>query len=130
MERDKAAIAAQRSKSGRENREGERRLTPEEYIAHRKQLAVEKVMSGFQRWLDKRLAIISYTIEASEASDGTGPSARGTGSRGKSTDEKMSSGASNRPKRQFSDDDNGDDDPGGDDNGQDRGGNKRAKKGK
>ncbi|KAK5632467.1 hypothetical protein RRF57_008181 [Xylaria bambusicola] len=128
MERNKGAIATQRSENGREDREGERRLTPEEYIARRKQIAVEKVMSGFQRWLDKRLAIISYTIETSEASDGAGSGARSTGSQSREAGEKMSGGASSRPKRQFSDDDNADDLPGGDDNGQDRGGNKRAKK--
>ncbi|KAI0913527.1 hypothetical protein F4824DRAFT_458972 [Ustulina deusta] len=129
MERNKGTIATQRSRNGRQDREGERRLTAEEYIAHRKEIAVEQVMAGFQRWLDKRLAIISYTIEASEeASDGTGTGTRDTSSQSRETGEKRSGGASHRPKRQFSDEDNADDFAGGDDNGQDRGGNKRAKK--
>ncbi|KAJ2989719.1 hypothetical protein NUW58_g3323 [Xylaria curta] len=131
MERNKKAVAVQRSRSGRKDREGERRLTAEEYIAHRREAAVEQVMAGFQRWLDKRLAIISYTIEASEASDDTGAGAGTgtTGSQGRNTGGKGSGGASGRPKRQLSDNDDLDDlSGGGDDNGQDRGGNKRAKK--
>jgi hypothetical protein len=124
MERNKAPIATQRS-SHRE--EGERRQTPEEYIAHRREVAVDRVMAAFHRWLDKRLAIISYTIEASEASDDTGT----TGSQSRDTGgEKRSGGASGRPKRQFPDDEPNDVEGGGDENGQDRGGNKRAKKGK
>ncbi|KAI0451533.1 hypothetical protein F5B21DRAFT_516691 [Xylaria acuta] len=130
MARNKAAVAIQRSRSDRKDREGDRRLTAEEYIAHRKEIAVERVMGGFQRWLDKRLAIISYTIEASEASDDTGTGAHTTtGSQGRDTGGKRSGGASGRPKRQLSDNNDPDDlAGGGDDNGQDRGGNKRAKK--
>ncbi|KAI1311748.1 hypothetical protein F5Y03DRAFT_410012 [Xylaria venustula] len=128
MEGNKEAISAQRSRHGRQDREGERKLTAEEYIAHRKEIAVEQVVAGFQRWLDKRLAIISYTIQASEASDEAGTGTRDGNSQSQEMGEKKSGGASNRQKRQFSDDDNTDDFPGGDDNGQDRGGNKRAKK--
>ncbi|TGJ88144.1 hypothetical protein E0Z10_g674 [Xylaria hypoxylon] len=127
MERNKEAIAAQRSRKGRQDPEGERRLTAEEYIAYRRELAVEQVMAGFQKWLDKRLAIISYTIEASEASDCTGTTPN-TGSQSRETGGGKSGGASSRQKRQFSDDNSPDDLSGGDDNGQDRGGNKRAKK--
>ncbi|KAI1426262.1 hypothetical protein F5Y12DRAFT_783998 [Xylaria sp. FL1777] len=128
MERNKEAISTQRSRHGRRDREGERILTAEEYITRRKEVAVEQVLAGFQRWLDKRLAIISYTIQASEASDGAGTGTRNTNSQGREMGEKKSGGASNRQKRQFSDDNNADDFSGGDDNGQDRGGNKRAKK--
>ncbi|KAI0431362.1 hypothetical protein F5Y09DRAFT_330424 [Xylaria sp. FL1042] len=128
MEGNIEEISTQRSRNGRQDREGERRLTAEEYIAHRKEIAVEQVVASFQRWLDKRLAIISYTIQASEAADGTGTGARGTNTQSQEMCEKKSGGASKRQKRQFSDDDNADDFPGGDDNGQDRGGNKRAKK--
>lgn len=131
MERNKAAAAAQRSRSGRKDRGEDRRLTAEEYIAHRREIAVERVMGGFQRWLDKRLAIISYTIEASEASDDTGTGAHTTGSQSQEAGGKKSGGASGRPKRQLSDNNDPDDlSGGGDDNEQDRGGNKRAKKGK
>jgi hypothetical protein len=130
MERDTPSTAAHRSKHGPRDREGQRRQTPADYIACRKRIAVERVMAGFNKWLEKKLAIILYTIEASEASDDTGGK---TGSQSRDSSENMSGGASGRPKRQFRDDD--DDDPndisgGGDDNGQDRGGNKRAKKGK
>ncbi|RWA09133.1 hypothetical protein EKO27_g5966 [Xylaria grammica] len=128
MERSKGVIATQRSRKGRQDREGERRLTAEEYIAHRREIAVEQVMAGFQKWLDKRLAIISYTIEASEAADGTGTNTRNAGSKSPETGGEKSGGTSRRQKRQLSDDDNPDDFSGGDDNGQDRGGNKRAKK--
>ncbi|KAI1185583.1 hypothetical protein F5B17DRAFT_27186 [Nemania serpens] len=129
MERNKAAVAVQRSRSSRQDREGERRLTVEGYIARRKEIAVEQVMAGFQRWLDKRLAIISYTIEASDASDDTSSgSGSGSGSMNRGASGNSPGGASSRPKRQFSDDNDQDDVAGGgDDNGQDRGGNKRAK---
>lgn len=132
MERNKAAVAVQRSRSSRQDREGERRLTVEGYIARRKEIAVEQVMAGFQRWLDKRLAIISYTIEASDASDDTSSgSGSGSGSMNRGASGNSPGGASSRPKRQFSDDNDQDDVAGGgDDNGQDRGGNKRAKTGK
>ncbi|KAI1354355.1 hypothetical protein F5Y01DRAFT_14300 [Xylaria sp. FL0043] len=128
MEGNNEAISTQRSRNGRPDREGERRLTAEEYIARRKEIAVEKVVTGFQRWLDKRLAIISYTIQASEAADGTGTGARDSNSQSQEMGEKKSGGANRRQKRQFSDGGNAGDFPGGDDNGQDRGGNKRAKK--
>ncbi|KAI0533498.1 hypothetical protein GGR58DRAFT_110192 [Xylaria digitata] len=128
MERNKGAIASQRSRKGRQDQDGGRSLTAEEYIAYRRKIAVERVMAEFQRWLDKRLEIISYTIEASEASDGTGTHTHTTSSRSRETGEEKSGGASSRQKRQFSDDNNPDDCSGGDDNGQDRGGNKRAKK--
>ncbi|TRX88380.1 hypothetical protein FHL15_010756 [Xylaria flabelliformis] len=128
MEQTRVAVAAKRSRSDREDRGEDRTLTAEEYIAHRKEIAVERVMSGFQRWLDKRLAIISYTIEASEASDDPGTGAHTTGSQSQDTGGKKSGGASGRPKRQLSDNNDPDDlSGGGDDNGQDRGGNKRAK---
>lgn len=127
-QRNKAAAAVQRSRSSRQDREGERRLTVEGYIARRKDIAVEQVMAGFQKWLDKRLAIISYTIEASDASDGTSSGSRGSDSTSRDTGGNNTGGASSRPKRQFSDDTDPDDlAGGGDDNGQDRGGNKRAK---
>ncbi|KAI3327835.1 hypothetical protein HD806DRAFT_336567 [Xylariaceae sp. AK1471] len=126
MEQNRAAIAAHSPEYKQQDREGERRQTPEEYIARRREIAVDRVMAGFQKWFDKRLAIISYTIEASEASDDTGGNA---GSQSQQTDEKKSGRASGRPKRQFRDDNDPDNNTGGgDDNGQDRGGNKRAKK--
>ncbi|KAI1811529.1 hypothetical protein GGS20DRAFT_579026 [Poronia punctata] len=125
----KAAVA-----SGRINQEvpeGKRELTPEEFLAHRKVVFVEKTMVAFQRWLDKRLAIISYTIEAAEASDSQSSGSGGGGSGDSQywdVGEKESGGGGSRPpKRQFSGD-NPDDFAGGDGNGQDRGGNKRAKK--
>ncbi|KAJ8117831.1 hypothetical protein ONZ43_g4114 [Nemania bipapillata] len=87
-------------------------------------------MGGFQKWLDKRLAIISYTVEASDASEDTGNSARTTGSVTRDMSGKKTGGAAGRPKRQLSDNNDPDDLPGGgDDNGRDGGGNKRAKKG-
>ncbi|KAI8634269.1 hypothetical protein F5Y19DRAFT_206759 [Xylariaceae sp. FL1651] len=128
MEGNKAAIATQRSTHGREDREGERTQTPEEYIARRKQLAVDRVMADFQKWFDKELSIISYTIEASDAAGGTSDSISSTGSESGGTGEQSSNGSSGRPKRQLYDDDHGGLSGGGDDNGQDRGGNKRAKK--
>ncbi|KAI0193636.1 hypothetical protein EV127DRAFT_505790 [Xylaria flabelliformis] len=125
MEQNKVAVAAKRSRGDRGE---DRTLTAEEYIAHRKEIAVERVMNGFQRWLDKRLAIISYTIEASEASDDPGTGAHTTGSQSQDMGGKKSGGTSGRPKRQLSDNNDPDDlSGGGDDNGQDRGGNKRAK---
>ncbi|KAI1128480.1 hypothetical protein F5Y10DRAFT_175176 [Nemania abortiva] len=129
MEGRKPVVAVQRTRNSRQDREGERRLTAEEYIARRREIAVEKVMAGFQKWLDKRLAIISYTIEASEASDGTGNGTPTTGSMNRNTSDKKSGGAGGRPKRQLSNDNDPDDlSGGGDDNGRDGGGNKRAKK--
>ncbi|KAI0472293.1 hypothetical protein F4859DRAFT_99646 [Xylaria cf. heliscus] len=128
MERNKVAGAAQRPRSDRKDRGEDRRLTAEEYIAHRREIAVERVMGGFQRWLDKRLAIISYTIEASEASDDTGAGTRTAGSQSRDAGGKRSGAATGRPKRQLSDNNDPDDlSGGGDDNGKDRGGNKRAK---
>ncbi|KAI0556017.1 hypothetical protein F4679DRAFT_520717 [Xylaria curta] len=128
MEHNRGEVAAKRSRSDRKHWGEDRTLTAEEYIANRREIAVERVMNGFQRWLDKRLAIISYTIEASEASDNPGTGAQTTGSQSRDTGGKKSEGASRRPKRQLSDNNDPDDlSGGGDDNGQDRGGNKRAK---
>ncbi|KAI0102393.1 hypothetical protein GGR51DRAFT_562565 [Nemania sp. FL0031] len=129
MEGRKPAIAVQRSRNSRQDREGERRLTAEEFIARRREAVVERLMAHFQKWLDKRLAIISYTIEASEASDDTGNGTRTAGSMSRDTSGKKSGGAGGRPKRQLSNDNDPDDlSGGGDDNGRDGGGNKRAKK--
>ncbi|GAP83642.1 putative udp-glucoronosyl and udp-glucosyl transferase family protein [Rosellinia necatrix] len=128
MEQKKEVIGTQRSINGRQDRVGERTLTIEEYIAHRRRVAIAKLMVKFQNWLDKRLAIISYTIQTSDASGETGGDARNAGSQSPDMSDNKPKGTSNRPKRQLSDNDDSDDVPsGGDDNGRDRGGNKRAK---
>jgi len=134
MEQLETGVASRLPGDVPEDQEGERRQTPEEYIAHRKAVIIERIMVAFHRWLDKRLAIRSYTIEASEAAEAA-EAADGPGDSRESehwdSGERKSGDANRRPKRQFPDDSDPDNSAGGgDDNGQDRGGNKRAKKGK
>ncbi|CAJ2512044.1 Uu.00g076690.m01.CDS01 [Anthostomella pinea] len=124
MESNNKASAARRSSHCPRDKKGERKQTPEQYVALKRQEAVERVMAAFNKWLDKRLAIISYAYEASEASEGTteGSSKYPSDGSGKS------STSSKRPKRQFEGDGQDNFSAGGDENGKDRAGNKRAKK--
>ncbi|KAI0390003.1 hypothetical protein F5Y17DRAFT_469241 [Xylariaceae sp. FL0594] len=130
MEQHEAKVASRLAGNAPENAKGVRRQTPEEYIAHRKTVIIDKAMAVFQRWLDKRLAVMSYTIEASEAAEGSGdPGDSSGGNQDRGNGGKKPEDTNRRPKRQFSDGN----DPGNsggrdDDNGQDRGGSKRAKK--
>ncbi|KAI1819198.1 hypothetical protein F4861DRAFT_547082 [Xylaria intraflava] len=128
MEVNKVMIASARSGNDRDDPEVARRLTPEEYIAYKKEVAIEKVMAAFQRWLDKKLAIISYTFEASEACEASDETGTTTNSHGSGGEEKMPGRGNSRQKRQFSDDDPDELSGGGDENGRDGGGNKRARK--
>jgi hypothetical protein len=131
MEQLEAGVASRLPGNAPEDQEGERRQTPEEYIAHRKAIIIERTMAGFHRWLDKRLAIMSYTIEASEAAEAPDDPGGSRESENRDSGEKKSGDTNRRPKRQLSEDSDPDNSAGGgDDNGQDRGGNKRAKKGK
>ncbi|KAI2642297.1 hypothetical protein GGS21DRAFT_501846 [Xylaria nigripes] len=123
MEQNKAMVVTEPSKKGREDSDTARILSPEEYIDYRKELAVEKVMASFHRWLDKKLAIISYTIEASEATEEND----GSNYENRDMEDKKSGGGNSRHKRQIGDDDIGDP-SGGDENGRDGGGSKRIKK--
>ncbi|KAI0200543.1 hypothetical protein F4808DRAFT_154405 [Astrocystis sublimbata] len=128
MDRSQVTVAAQLSRSDLVAQEEERKLSAEEYITHTKKVAVERVMGEFQKWLDKRLAIISYTIEASEASDDSGTGPDNSGSQGQGRDGRFG-GANSRPKRHFNEDGSQDDLSGeGDEKEDDRGGNKRVKK--
>ncbi|KAI6084245.1 hypothetical protein F4821DRAFT_243298 [Hypoxylon rubiginosum] len=126
MESKRTAGAAQQSGHCQLNHEGERRLTPDQYVAIKKQEAIELVMAKFNRWLDKRLAIISYTYEASEASGNSASGSGGTESGNGSSGQGQSS-RSSRSKRRLSGDDQDNSSAGGDDNDPNRGGNKRAK---
>lgn len=127
MEGNRAAGAVQQPTDGRQDQEVEMGLTVEEYVAHRKRLMIGRVMAEFQRWLDKRLAILSYAIEASEASDETASGTSTTDSQSTGANGNRSEKSTARPKRQLSDNNDPGDPSGGDDNGRDRGGNKRAK---
>ncbi|KAI1438923.1 hypothetical protein GGR50DRAFT_690690 [Xylaria sp. CBS 124048] len=109
---------------GPQDSEGSRkRLTPEEYISYKKDIAVEEVMAIFQKWFDRKLAVISYLIEASEAADETGMTRN---SQGGNMEEKGSGRGSGGQKRGLSDEDSGG--LWGDGSGRDGVGNKRAKK--
>lgn len=130
MEGNKAIDAVQQPTSGRRDQKGENGLTVEEYVAHRKRLMIERVMAEFRRWLDKRLAILSYAIETSDASDEAASDSPATGSQSTGAGGNRSEKSTARPKRQLSDSNDPGDPSGGDDNGRDRGGNKRAKTGK
>ncbi|KAI1762554.1 hypothetical protein GGR53DRAFT_521585 [Hypoxylon sp. FL1150] len=131
MDNKRTAGAAQQSGHCQLNHEGERRLTPDQYVAIKKQQAIELVMATFNRWLDKRLAIISWphTYEASEASEASGTSASGSGGTesGSGNSGQGQSGRSSRSKRRLSGDDQGKSSANGDDDDPNRSGNKRAK---
>ncbi|KAI0479438.1 hypothetical protein GGR56DRAFT_635030 [Xylariaceae sp. FL0804] len=131
MESKKKASAAKRHSHRHAEQEVERKESPERYLAIKKQQAVAYVMACFNNWLDKRLAIISYAVDASNASGeaGDGPSSGGAGSGGGgSGGDNKPGGSSRRAKRQLDGEDQDDFANGGDENDQDRGGNKRVKK--
>lgn len=103
--------------------------SPGQYIAAKRQEAVEAVMSEFNMRLHKQLSIISCAVEATDGSDST---SRGSNSRESNTSKSSETSGRGRSKRQLSDD--GDEKDGvseggdGDRDGGDRGGNKRAKR--
>ncbi|KAI2616313.1 hypothetical protein GGR54DRAFT_641739 [Hypoxylon sp. NC1633] len=151
MEGERKAGAAHRSSRCQPNHENRRGLTPEQYVAIKRQEVVAIVMAYFNRWLDKRLAVIScmsncvvsivilpllldldiwwsgYAYEASEASGNSSCGSGGTGS-GKNGSEQGQSGRSTRTKRRLGGDDEENSSAGGDEGDPSRGGSKRAKK--
>ncbi|KAI1340029.1 hypothetical protein F5Y15DRAFT_61951 [Xylariaceae sp. FL0016] len=126
MEKNKTASDARQSSRSHREHQGEKNQTPEQYLAIKKQEAIESVMASFNKWLDKRFQCISYTIEACDASGG--PTGGSSGSNPIGSGNGKSGGSSRRPKRQLDGEDQDDFSAGGDENGQERGGNKRAKK--
>ncbi|KAI0161194.1 hypothetical protein GGR57DRAFT_498714 [Xylariaceae sp. FL1272] len=116
------------SASGRNGRGCSRKQTPEEFIARKRKVTVDYVMAIFEKWLEKRLAIMRYSIETAVAAEDGGGGGDTKRSPRQGSDGKESSQSSRRPKRQLQDDEDDDIAGGGDDNEQDRGGNKRAKK--
>ncbi|KAI1780799.1 hypothetical protein F4818DRAFT_435996 [Hypoxylon cercidicola] len=150
MDSKRKTGAAQRLGHCQLNHEGERRLTPDQYVAIKKQEAVELVMAQFNRWFDKRLAIISWLVVmfcafhsstssdplippdleyAYEASEASGSSASGSGDAGSgnSSSGQGQSSRSSRAKRRLSGDDQDNSSAGGDEGDPNRGGSKRAK---
>ncbi|KAI2779247.1 hypothetical protein F4815DRAFT_500576 [Daldinia loculata] len=117
MEGEKQTRAARELSHCRLNHESERGLTPDQYVAIKRQEGVALVMAKFNRWLDKRLAIISCSAGSSKgAESGSGSSEQGQ------------SGRSTRIKRRLGGDDQDNSSAGGDEGDPDRGGSKRAKK--
>lgn len=128
MERHGKASASKKSNNHHSTQRGDRGPTPEEYIAVKKREAVEAVMTVFNKWLDKRLSVISYAYESSGGTEGSSGGSTGWTSEG---DKSGNSFGGGRPKRQLSND-NFQDGSGagrdGDGNDQDQKGNKRARK--
>jgi hypothetical protein len=124
MDKHRKASAARQSSHCQRDRKRNSGQTPEQYLALKKKEAVARVMDDFNRWLDKRLAVITYAHEAAEAS--------GNNSSGSTGDQNTNQGQPDRPtrgsKRQFDRDDPHKSPDGGDDNDRDGTGNKRAKK--
>lgn len=127
MESDRKAGAARRLSHCQLDHEGKRPLTPDQYVAIKKQEAIALVMAKFNQWLNKRLDIISYAYEASEASGNPQDYSSGTGP-GSNNSGQGQSGRSTRSKRRLGGDDQDDSSAGGDGRNPDRGGSKRAKK--
>ncbi|KAI1471137.1 uncharacterized protein F4812DRAFT_467345 [Daldinia caldariorum] len=136
MEGEKQARAARELSHCQLNHESERGLTPDQYVAIKKQEAVAIVMAKFNRWFDKKLAIISWSYvvtslshacEASEASGSSTGSSTETNS-GSSSSGQGQSGPSTRTKRRLGGDDQDNSSAGGDEDDPDRGDSKRAKK--
>lgn len=125
MEKNRKASAASRSSHCQRN-ETEHSLTPEQYLERKKAEGVALVMAEFNKWLDKRLAVITYAYETAGASGnpaaGGDPESQGSGGNG------QPERPSRRPKRQLDGDDSNNSSTGGDENSRDQGGNKRAKK--
>ncbi|OTB04062.1 hypothetical protein M426DRAFT_321159 [Hypoxylon sp. CI-4A] len=127
MEGEKKAGAARRLSHSQLHQEGERGLTPDQFVAIKKQEAVALVMARFNQWFDKRLAIISYAYEASEALGNDAGSSGGMGC-GSGDSGQGQPSRSTRSKRRLDGDDQDNSSAGGNEGDPDRGGNKRAKK--
>ncbi|KAI1214277.1 uncharacterized protein F4807DRAFT_455919 [Annulohypoxylon truncatum] len=142
MESDRKAGAARRPSHCQLDHEGKRALTPDQYVAIKKQEAIALVMAKFNQWFDKRLEIISCmsqlptlfcqlllkdAYEASEASGTPSGCSGGVGS-GNNNSGQGQSGRSTRSKRRLGGDDQDGSSAGGDEGDPDRGGSKRAKK--
>lgn len=129
MEKSKSASAAKTTASRQFDGKGQSTHSPDQYVAAKRQEAVEAVMSAFNMWLHKQLAVISCAVEATDGSDS---SSNGSSSRDSEANKSSGTSGRGRCKRQLSDD--GDDKDGvseggdGDRHGGDRGGNKRAKR--
>ncbi|KAI0143201.1 hypothetical protein BJ166DRAFT_597109 [Pestalotiopsis sp. NC0098] len=128
MENRKSGTAAKKTTARQSDRDGRHTHHPVEFIAVKRQEAVDSVMNTFNMWLHKQLSVISCAYEAADGSD-SAPS--GSSTRGSNSGKSGSSSGRSRTKRQFSDSDEKDEASGdGDDDkhGDDRGGNKRAKR--
>ncbi|KAH9885965.1 hypothetical protein F4778DRAFT_759862, partial [Xylariomycetidae sp. FL2044] len=122
MDKQVKASAA-RAPRHSQTEQSERGRTPDQYLALKKQEAIERFMAAFNEWLEKRLAIVNYAYGAAESAgtpSGGSYEDGGGGQAGRDT--------SRRPKRQLGGDEKDNSSAGGDENGGDRGGNKRAKK--
>ncbi|KAI1106440.1 hypothetical protein F4804DRAFT_340457 [Jackrogersella minutella] len=130
MESERKAGAARRLSHCQLDHEGERGLTPDQYVAIKKQEAVALVMAKFNQWFNKRLEIISWLIDAYEASEASGDSSgcSGGAESGSNNSRQGQSGRSTRAKRRLGGDDQDNSSTGGDEGDPDRGGSKRAKK--
>lgn len=128
MENRKSGTAAKKTTARQSDRDGRHTHHPVEYIAVKRQEAVDSVMNLFMVWLHKQLSVISCAYEAADGSDSA---ASGSSTRGSNSGKSGSSSGRSRTKRQLSDSDEKDEASGdGDDDkhGDDRGGNKRAKR--
>ncbi|KAH9988127.1 hypothetical protein F4779DRAFT_632307 [Xylariaceae sp. FL0662B] len=128
MESNGRASAARRPSHCQRDQKGDRGLTPDQFAARKKQEAVAIVMAAFNKWFDKRLQIISYAYEASEASENSGCGPSGGGDAGDGASGTGGSGSPARTKRRLDGDNQDDPSGGGDEHDPDRGGSKRAKK--
>lgn len=109
-----------------QNRHGENKQTPEQYLAHQKEQAIAQVMAAFNKWLNNKLDVISYAYETADAEEPSDPNGNTGGS---AADNAAPRRSSKRSKRQLDGDDPDESAPGGDGgNGGDGKGNKRAKK--
>ncbi|KAI2471522.1 hypothetical protein F4781DRAFT_440155 [Annulohypoxylon bovei var. microspora] len=128
MESDRKAGAARRLSHCQLDHEGKRGLTPDQYVAIKKQEAVALVMAKFNQWFNKRLEIISwYAYEASEAS-GNHSGCSGGAESGSNNSGQGQPSRSTRSKRRLGGDDQDGSSAGGGEGDPDRGGSKRAKK--
>ncbi|KAI1084664.1 hypothetical protein F5B20DRAFT_216429 [Whalleya microplaca] len=124
----KASAAARQSSHCDRDHKGVRGLTPDQFAARKKQEAVAVVMAAFHKWFDKRLQIISYAYEQSEASENSGGGTAGESGAGDGASGTGGSGRPTRTKRPLDGDDQDNSSAGGDEGDPNRGGSKRAKK--
>ncbi len=101
---EKAGRASAASQYGHcQHNEKNNDLTPEQFLEKKKKESVALQMAVFNKWLDKRLAVITYAYETAGATSG-GSTADGTGNQNSGNEQ--SERSPGRLKRQLDGDDN------------------------